>query len=199
MATLVSTPGAANANSYLTLAEAAAYYETRSAVPGWEDADDQSVLLMMATRVMDAMLRPHKVYVPAQNGSPAYYITYRAWTGAPSTTTQKLAWPRTGMYDANGNAIAADVIPQDLKDAVAELAGALGTSDSTVDNDVIVQGLTSVRAGSVSLTFKDMIEKHVMPDMVWNLLVPSWYSEVIETSTQAFFFAVASEDQYGAY
>ncbi len=193
MATLVSTPGAANANSYLTLAEATAYFETRLAVPGWENADDQSVLLMMATRVMDAMLRPHTTYVMAKNGVAAYYVTTRAWTGAPATTTQKLAWPRTGMYDANGNAIADTVIPVDLKDAVAELAGSLGTSDSTLDNDVIVQGLTSVRAGSVALTFKDMIERHVMPEMVWSLLVPSWYTEEVITMQQTALFDVVSE------
>jgi hypothetical protein len=189
MATLIATPGAANANSYLTLAEAMAYFETRSAVAGWEDADDQSVLLMMATRVMDAMLRPHTVY----NRDTEEYITGRAWTGSPATTTQKLAWPRTGMYDANGNAIPDTDIPSDLKDAVAELAGALGTSDTTVDNDVIVQGITSIKAGSVSLSFKDMIEKHVMPDMVWNLLVPSWYSEQVVTPAQVALFDVVSE------
>lgn len=179
--TLVATPGASNANSYATVVEAQAYFDTRTEVLGWEDADDQSILLMMGTRVLDAILRPMTTYVPASGSNSAYYIVRRAWTGSPSTTTQKLAWPRTGMYDANGNAIADDVIPQDLKDALAELAGQLGTADLTLDNDVIVQGLTSVKAGSVSLSFKDMIEKHVIPDMVWNLLVPSWYSEEVIT------------------
>jgi hypothetical protein len=97
------------------------------------------------------------------------------------------------MYDANGNAIADTVIPADLKDAVAELAGALGTSDSTVDNDVIVQGITSIKAGSVALSFKDMIAQHVMPEMVWNLLVPSWYTDEVITFQQTALFDVVSE------
>lgn len=193
MATLVATPGAADANSYLTLAEALAYYETRTEVAGWEDADDQNVLLMMATRVLNAMTRPIVTYVPASGGRAAYYKTSSTWTGTPSTTTQKLAWPRTGMYDANGNAIAVDAIPQDLKDATAELAGALGASDSTLDNDVIVQGITSVKAGSVALTFKDMIETHVIPDMVWNLMPASWFTdEVISMEKTALFDVVSN-------
>lgn len=193
MATLIATPGAADANSYLTLAEAQAYFETRTPVAGWENAEDQSVLLMMATRVLNAMARPLVTYVPAKNGMPAYYITRSTWTGSPSTTTQKLAWPRTGMYDANGNAIAVDAIPSDLKDATAELAGALGTSDSTIDNDVIVQGITSVRAGSVALTFKDMIEQHVIPDFVWSLMPSSWFTDEVVVPEKTALLDVVSD------
>jgi hypothetical protein len=173
---LDATVGGATSNSYETIEEAQAYYDTRTPVAGWDNAADQAILLMMGTRVLEAMSRPMKSLV-TKDGQALYYITRRTWTGQPATTTQKLAWPRTGMYDANGNAIPDDVIPQDLKDALAELAGALGTSDSTLDNDVKVQGLTSVRAGSVSLTFKDMIEQHVIPDFVWSLMPPSWFTD----------------------
>lgn len=188
MATLVATPGAANANSYETLAEAEAYYETRLPVAGWDNADDQEVLLMMGTRVLDALAMPLRTFVPARSGQAAYFIVRRTWTGSPATTTQRLAWPRIGMKDMNGNEIASNVIPQALKDALSELAGALGTSDRTLDNDVIVQGIKSVRAGSVALTFNDMIENHVLPDMVWNLMPPSWFTqEVIEPAFPAYF------------
>jgi hypothetical protein len=97
------------------------------------------------------------------------------------------------MYDANGNAIASTVIPDDLKDATAELAGALGTSDTTLDNDVIVQGITSIKAGSVSLSFKDMIETHVIPDMVWSLMPASWFTDEIITMEKTALFDVVSE------
>lgn len=190
--TLDATVGGATSNSYETVAEAQAYYDTRTEVAGWENGD-QDILLMMATRVLDAMSRPLRTYVSANKGEAAYFITRKTWTGAPATTTQKLAWPRTGMYDANGNAIASNVIPQDLKDALAELAGALGTSDSTLDNDVIVQGLSSVKAGSVSLTFKDMIEKHVIPDMVMNLMPASWFTDEVIIAARAALFDMVSE------
>lgn len=184
--TIVATPGASNANSYETLIEAQAYFDTRLPVAGWDDADDQNVLLIMSTRVLDAIARPFKTLVPAQGGVAAYYRTRRQWTGAPASSTQKLAWPRTGMFDANGNAILSTVIPQDLKDAESELAGYLGTADRTAENDVVAQGITSVRAGSVSLTFKDMIERRVLPDAVWDLMPASWFTdELIVPALQA--------------
>ncbi len=177
MATLVATAGASNANSYLTQAEADAYFETRLAASTWEDSDDKEKALMMATRVLDKLLQPYTYLVPAANGVAAHYRTRAHWSGSPSTTTQKLAWPRTGMTDGNGNAIATNVIPQDLKDAVAELAMQLITADRTLDNDVSAQGISSLRVGSIALTFKDQIEANVIPDAVWNLLVPSWVED----------------------
>jgi hypothetical protein len=259
MATLDATPGGSASNSYSTLEEAEAYYETRLPLAGWDNADDQELLLMMGTRVLDAMARPFKTFVAEKNGIAAHYVTRRTWTGSPASTTQRLAWPRSGMSDGNGNSmdfsissisiasptvittsrphgrVSGDVVfiygsdstpsingartvtvlsettfsipvavtvagtvgtmtylPRELKEALAELAGQLGTSDSTLDNDVIVQGLTSIRAGSVSLTFKDMIERHVLPDMVWNLMPPSWFTEEIITDLRMALFDVVS-------
>jgi len=259
MATLVATAGATNANSYPTLAEALDYFERRTTVDGWENGD-QEVLLMMATRVLDAMARPHKTFVPEQGGVPAHWITSPTWTGAPASTTQKLAWPRSGMYDANGNSLdwgitgisqavapvittdrahglttsdevfiygsdsdplvdgayavtvlsattfsilatvttagttgTMTVVPADLKDATAELAGALGTTDTTLDSDIIIQGITSLKAGSVSMSFKDMIEKHVLPDMIWNMMPSSWFTDEVYSYVNSALFDVVSE------
>ena len=178
--TLVATAGAVDANSYATLAEAQAYYDTRVIVDGWEGADDQSVLLMMATRVIDAMLSPRRTFVAPSGNRSGYYINRPTWSGArPATNLSRLAWPRSGMFDRNGVAISSLVIPQELKDATAELAGALGTNDSTLDNDVAVQGITSIKAGPVALTFAEgaaLIAK-VLPESVLDLLVPSWLTE----------------------
>lgn len=171
---IVATPGVANANSYETLVEAQAYFDARLVMAGWDDADDQSVLLVMATRILNAYATGGRILVTPSNGNP-YYKLRRQWSGTPATTTQALAWPRNGMFDANGNAIPNTVIPQALKDAESEMAGQLGTGDRTLDNDVIVQGLTSVRAGSVALSFKDYIETRVLPDAVWLLMPSSWF------------------------
>ena len=114
-----ATVGGANANSYLTLAEAQAYFDTRLPVAGWDDADDQNVLLIMATRTLDRLLTPYKTLF-TMNGRN-YYRVRPQWTGAAATQTQRLAWPRTGMFDANGFAIASNVIPEDLKFATAEI------------------------------------------------------------------------------
>lgn len=192
-AVIDATVGGVSSNSYLTLVEAQEYFDTRLPVDGWDNADDQNVLLIMATRVLNALAQPFKTLVPAQGSVPAYYRVRRQWTGAAATATQRLAWPRSGMFDGNGNAIPLDVIPQDLKDATAEFAGQLGLSDRTLDNDVIIQGLTSLRAGSVSLGFKDNITPQVIPDAVYNLLVVGWLTdELYEPALSAFFEVIGS-------
>lgn len=188
MPTLVATPGAANANSYETLAEANTYFDERLPLPTpWVASGDSAIrALIMATRVLDAMAVPHKTL---RKGCDCNYIyVSRAWTGSPASATQRLAWPRIGMFDRNGNAIPSDVIPQELKDAESELAGQLLMADTTLDNSTAVGGITSVRAGSVAVTFKDNIEAHVLPDAVLNLMPQSWFTdELVEPAERAEF------------
>lgn len=94
------------------------------------------------------------------------------------------------MYDRLGRAIADDAIPKELKEAQFEFAGQLLLSDRTLDNPVSLAGLTSVKAGSVALTFKDYIERAVLPDMVWQLMPPSWFTdEVVEGARSLVFWA----------
>lgn len=178
--TIVSTPGAVNANSYLEVAEATAYFATRVGITAWDNADDQALLLVMATRVMEAMFgsaRRELIHQPLRGSIAAYYLTYPTWTGFATTTTQALTWPRTGMFTRTGVAIGTMIIPQEIKNATAELAGQLAIGDRTLDNEVIAQGLTSLKAGSVSLTFKSDFTFNVIPTAVWNLLVQSWLTD----------------------
>lgn len=191
MPTIIATPAASNANSFETLIEAEAYFATRLSLAGWDDADDKNVLLIMSTRILNAFGRPFKKLMHNKDGD-AYYYTRRQWTGVPATTTQSLSWPRIGMLDANGNAIASTAIPQELKDAESELAGQLGETDRTLDNEIIVQGITSIKASSVALTFKEMIQAQVVPDAVWNLMPPSWFTdEIYEPAVMARFEVIS--------
>lgn len=185
---IVATPNASNANSFLTLVEGQAYWDTRLWTDLWENSDDQSAALILATRTLVAMLSPRRKFVPPSGGQPGYYIISQTWTGIPATATQVLPWGRLGMFDRNGNAIAGTVIPQELKNATAELAGQMSKADRLIDNDVAVQGLTSVKAGSVALSFKsDIMMTKVLPDIVLDLLVPSWLTnQVIEPMYSAF-------------
>jgi hypothetical protein len=84
------------------------------------------------------------------------------------------------------------VIPAALKEATAEFAGQLGSTDRTLDNDVIVQGITSVKAGSVAVTFKNEINPQVIPDAVYNLMPQSWLTDELYVMANAAFFEVAS-------
>lgn len=251
---LIATPAASNANSYETVAEAQDYFDSRLTVAEWDNAASQDALLVMATRVLDMMFRPHRSLM-RDACNCQYYLTDPQWTGTPATATQRLAWPRLGMFDQNGNSldftvtgisiasptvittdrphgrITGDVVvfinsnstpsidgartvtvlstttfsipvavtiagtlatmtfmPQALKDALAELAGQLAKSDTTLDNDVRIQGITSVKAGSVAVTFKKEIDAHVIPDAVINLMPASWLTdELIEYALRAEF------------
>ena len=177
---LDATVAGASSNTYATEAEVDAYFLARLPLsPPWTDAADPTAAIAMATRTLDAMFQPRRVLMPGDSRSGAYYLVARQWAGAPATSTQRLAWPRTGMVDRNGNAISPSTIPLDLKYAVAEFAGQLVAADRTLDNDVSVQGLKSVKAGSVSLDFKETILPKVLPDAVLNLMPASWFTDEI--------------------
>ena len=190
-----ATVGGAASNSYATLAEVNSYFDDRLPLsPPWVASGDNAIrTMLMATRNLEQLGQSIRLLVPASGGVAAYYRTARHWTGAPASATQKLSWPRTGMFDNNGNAIPSNVIPDELKEAEAEFAGQLLKSDRTLDNDVIVQGITSIKAGSVALSFKDQIFKQVIPDAVLDLLLPGWLTdETVEPAVAAQFDVVSA-------
>jgi len=195
MPTIVETPNAASANSFLTLVEGQAYWDTRLFTDAWDNLPDQSAALILATRTISAMFAPRREFVRPNGSMDGYFIIHPTWTGLPATTTQSLPWGRTGMFDRNGNAIAANVIPQELKDATAELAGQMGLSDRYVDSDIAAQGITMVKAGSVAVEFSDKIgiqTLKVLPDIVMSLLVPSWLTDMTIESMYPALFDVIS-------
>ena len=104
VSTLVATAGASNANTYCTRTASTQYDDDHpQSGTTWSSASndlkDQS--LLMATRLMDEHIE---------------------WTGAPSDVIQVLNWPRSGMWDRNGNAMDSDSIPNGVRDATAEFA-----------------------------------------------------------------------------
>lgn len=142
MPTLIATAGAADANSFVTVAAADTYLDGRLAVTAWTGAtaDDKARALISATATLDTL----------------------AYVGKRTTDTQALAWPRTYALrpDPPYNAATDDIyfgtteVPQRVKDAtcvlaVAYLAG--GTSSLTaLDNDA---GVVSKTVGPLSKTF----------------------------------------------
>ena len=194
MVPIIETPGDPSANTYATIQEANDYFASRLPlpVPWLASGDAEGQALLMAARYIDAMASALTIFVPPSTtgGSRGYYRTRPQWTGAAATATQRMAWPRIGMLDRNNNPIDSTIIPLDLKQAQAEFAGQLKGSDTTLNNDTINQGITSVKAGSVSVSFKDQIMPRVWPDAVWNLLVPSWLTQEVITYVQQASFEV---------
>ena len=183
---ITATPGDANANSYATIAVADAYNEARMFTAIWETATDamKEAALRQATRLLDSSFR---------------------WTGKTASEDQALAWPMEGQISRNGFEIpisGAKSIPRELKEATSEFARQLIEADRTADNEAQKQGITSVKAGPVTIGFTDResgdrerIDAGIrrlgpdfdyiwlaIPDAVRNLLPPSWYTRKTLTS-----------------
>ena len=177
MAIIDSTPGGVNANSYETHGEANTFFANRIPLsPPWV-ASGLEPYIITASRLLDNFARPFSRFFPGTGGQAAYYRIRQQWTGMKASPTQRMAWPRIGMFDQNNNPIDPTIVPQDLKDAVSEFAGQLLQGDRSLDNSVIVQGLNSIKAGSVALNFNQDIMPQVLPDAVLNLMPQSWLTD----------------------
>lgn len=184
--TITSTPGAIDANSFASRDEVNTYHATRIplSTPWVTTGDPAAQLIITAQRMITNLFSGKRVLIRPSNGKDKpYYLTYRRWTGEIASDTQALPWPRIGMYDRYGRAIGSDVIPQDLKDAQAELAGLLAITDRTLDNDITVQGIEEIVAGPIELKFREMSlidgTSNTLPESVLNMLVPSWYYDEV--------------------
>jgi len=153
---LNATPGSPSANSYATVAEADSYHESRLFTTDWTGATTavKEAALVWATRLIDDM-----------------YI----WYNYPTTDTQALQWPRLGMVASNRRVtIDQGAIPIELKEAVSEFARQLIVSDLSANNSVLVNGISSLSAGPISLSFKESFLVQVIPDAVDNM-IPTWW------------------------
>ena len=158
--TLIATPGAANANSYATVAEADTYHDAHLYGSTWTalTSDQKTVALIMATRMLDSLY---------------------TWAGLAANEDQALLWPRSGVMDhLNISLIESTVVPQKLKEATAEQARLLAVSDLTATNSVQAQGINRIKAGPVELGFESGVAvsygAQVVPNSVQALLPPWW-------------------------
>lgn len=180
--TLDPTPGSPSANTYADLDEFNAYSASRFPQVAWfaTATDDQkSSALIAACRELNACFQ---------------------WTGRAVDGVQALSWPRAAMLSRQGYPIPLSgptSIPIDLKNAQCEFALQLLAGDRLSDNVPLHKGITSIKAGSVALSFSDVVGRHqdpqaadvtvrkaqsdlnyvsdVVPDEVRRLLVDSWF------------------------
>lgn len=143
-ATIIATAGAADANSYITLAEAQAYADGDIDAAQWDDAttDQKTRALITATRNLDLV----------------------GFVGTRSSTTQALAWPRKD-FTTTEKTYADDEIPSEIKQATYELAKSL-VKDMIVAG--AVAGSTSLIPGIPNAGLKrvklDVMEVEWKPD-----------------------------------
>jgi hypothetical protein len=151
--TIIATPGAVDANSYLTVAEADAYHAARLHNTAWTTADEatKESALQWATRVLDR----------------------ESWVGCRTNESQGLRWPRTEVYDQDDYWVPQDQIPKFLKDATAELAFLLLTSDRTADAGT--EGLKDIKVGPIEIAIDLSTKVKTMSPEVWDMI--SFYCE----------------------
>ncbi len=161
VATLVTTVGSASANAYCSLAFADQFQDNRPPVgTTWAIASDaeKSAAILWATQLIDALFD---------------------WDGVAVDDVQALLWPRYGLTRRNGYEQLSDEIPIELQNATAEYARQLLAEDRAGDSDIETQGITSIKAGSIALTFKNSVWAKTVPDVVISLIPSSWYDSVV--------------------
>jgi hypothetical protein len=160
-ATVNAATGDPSANSYVTLSDANSYFDTRLHGAVWTSAsdDNKNRALIWATRLIDATVR---------------------FTGQKTNPSQALEWPRTGMFDRDETAISASTIPDLLKVITCEVALTLLSSDRLQESEAAVAGLSSLRAGPVTLNFKDAIPAPAaVSEGIYRMFIFSWIWRVI--------------------
>lgn len=145
-ATIDATLKGTAANSYVTLAEANAYFETVPHDEHWTGSDDaKNRVLITATRYLDNF---------------EYY-------GERCSTTQALKWPRK-EYKVDGVKIDCTFIPQPVKNATFELAHSLLYKGEALVGTTGTQGTyEEVELGDLKVKFKDSSQT---PGVINNIL-----------------------------
>lgn len=158
---IVATIGSASANSYITLADATTYFGNRLNADTWDAAtsDTQTKALLMSAKRLER----------------------ENWIGSRASSTQALAWPRSGAakVDSIGGAYWAGSyygavcyetteIPQQVKDAQCELALAYlnGYGQSSSNNGTI----KSFSADGFSVSLGDVRSSDALPEDVIRLI-----------------------------
>lgn len=156
--------GLTNSNSYVTVAEATAYFEGRLYSTTWTSAGAtlQAQAVVMAARMIDSEIQ---------------------FNGFKLNAAQALQWPRVECPDpdisddvfsgsAVGPFILSDIVPKPVKDASCELALKLLQGDRTVDSGGGAGGIREVEiSGAIRVAFVDGINPlPAIPDQVANML-----------------------------
>ena len=122
----------ANANSYVSIADANTYFTDRGSPTEWDSAyeSDRKAALIYATTWLD------------QNIS---------WYSSIQDLDQTLGWPRINFFDREGRTIGGTgVIPVPIKNATCELALQWLREDFTSS---VNEGIKSESIGNTSITY----------------------------------------------
>jgi hypothetical protein len=143
-----------NANSYVTVAEANAYFSDRAYAEEWEKFADQAQVLITSSSLLD------------------WYVRWKGVKAIATASTQAMQWPRDEVYDSENTLIANDIIPVAVKTATMELALSSLGGDRVADDDLL--GLLQLDAGSLSMRMQEdspyKKTSKVIPEKIWKIL-----------------------------
>lgn len=124
--------GLSNANSYVSLVDANAYFVQMANPTEWVNANnlERQAALIYATAWLDANF---------------------TWYSSVYVTTQSLGWPRWTFYDEESREIPSGIVPQPVKDMTCELAL---EHLKNAFNDTTNEGIASERLGDASVTYR---------------------------------------------
>ena len=131
--------GLANANSYLTTAEALAIFDVKP------------TQLAAFTALADDATRDNYLIWASD-----WIDDYMDFKGYKTVETSGLRWPRCGVYDCDGILVDENTVPQQLKQAVAELAVWLINNDAANtggESSNLPEGIKRVKADVVEVEF----------------------------------------------
>jgi len=150
--TLVATAGASNANSYLSVAGADSIADGMVGTLTWSSAtsDDKAKALITATNGLETL----------------------EWIGSRASTTQALAWPRSGA-SCGDKAPADDEIPRELELAAFDLANALLTTP------------TLLRSASSATALVPGVPNRDLKRVKLDVMELEWRTDVGNSTTEA--------------
>lgn len=142
--------GGASSNSYVTQSAASSYFGDRLDASTWTGATtgDKDSSLIMATLRLDT----------------------ENYVGVPVFFTQRLKWPRSWVWDADGRSISSASIPQVIQQATFEYALAL-MKDPTLLGDSGLEGFINVKLGPLDVTPRN-IQAAALPAFIRRLIAP---------------------------
>lgn len=174
-------PGSSVADTYATLSEFKSHLGIKLPPVVWTLGDGDPILALDAgDPFLEGSLKLSAILLDRSFD----------WNGLPSFPGQARAFPRSGLFNGNGEALDPLTNPPEIKLAQMEWAAQLGSTDFFSENIAARLGVSLVKAGSVQVEFHEnrsaidymklssqAARYLLVPAIVRLMLVPSWYQE----------------------
>jgi hypothetical protein len=152
----------------------------RDAFLALTEDDDRARMIVAARRLID-----RQAYDGTKTGGAA----------------QALAFPRTGLTDIDGVDVDSATVPQQVKDAEAELAGLLAADPSLTNSAGTGSNIASLTAGPVSVTYHQptlSVEAGAtkLPPAIMDLLGPFFRGSAADGAPTAYGFDDCTDAEF---